>query len=279
MNELSQSSKIFYESLATLAGKIANSLPGVLIAVLIFLVGLLIALLIKKTAVRLLQFLKIDEAANRFKLSAFLEKANIRKTPSALIGSFVYYVCVLLVIITVADTLGWDSFSNEISSLLGYLPKLFFGILFFIIGLLIASFIRDLIKGALLSLGIQAGKTISNLVFYFFISIIALTSLEQAGFDTSIITLNLSMILGAVLVTAAISYGFASRDILNNILSGYVGRNQFKEKMMIEVDGIKGEIIKKTNISVILELENKDKVVIPIKTLINNKVRIIGANN
>jgi hypothetical protein len=45
--------------------------------------------------------------------------------------------------------------------------------------------------------------------------------------------------------------------------------------MMIEVDDIRGIIIEMTNIAVTIQTTEGDKFVLPSKTLMNSKVRII----
>lgn len=181
----------------------------------------------------------------------------------------------LVVIISAADAMGWNALSNEVSKLLSLLPNLLVAIIFFVVGSYIASFVRDVIKGTGSSLGISAGKLISNVVFYLLFIIVTLTALEQAGVDTSIITSNLLMIMGAILAAAAISYGFASRDVLSNILASFFSRKTFAVGQVIEVDGVRGRIITVNNISVTLEIDASECVVIPAHDLITNKVKVL----
>ena len=65
----------------------------------------------------------------------------------------------------------------------------------------------------------NGGKIISGFVFYFLVVIITITALDQIGIDTSIITSNVVLILGAILLAASISYGIASKTILSNMLA------------------------------------------------------------
>ena len=106
--------------------------------------------------------------------------------------------------------------------------------------------------------------------------IVTLTALGQAGIDTTIISANLSLILGSILLSAAISYGFASRDVLANILASFFSRKTFAIGQVIELDDAKGKIIATSNISVTILTEQQEKIVIPAHQLITNKVKIIA---
>ena len=275
MEEIITWPEIFMNSLQTFGQKLMGALPGMLGAIFILLFGWLLARLISAGIIRLLKLVKFDKFSEKIKFTNFLSRANVSLSPSGLIGKFIYWILLLLVIISASDAMGWNALSNEISKLLNFLPNLLVAIIFFVVGIYIASFVRDVIRGTTNSLGISAGKLISTAVYYLLFIIVTLTALDQAGVDTSIITSNLLMILGAILAAAAISYGFASKDVLANILANFFSRRTFSVGQTIEIDGVMGEIISINNISVIIQNERNEKVVIPSHQLITNKVKII----
>ena len=275
MNEVATWTDLFVNSLSTFATKMVEALPSLLGAIIIFIIGWLFAKLVSRAVSKILELAKFDLAAEKINASEFLAKANILVTPSRLIGKFIYWLLLLFVLITAADTLGWTSVSGEISRLIAYLPKLFIAIVLFILGTYLATFIRDVIFGATKSLGISTGKIIGNFVFYFLFITVVITALNQAGVNTSIITSNLTLILGAFLGAAALSYGLASRRVLSHILSGFFSKRLYRKGMTIEVDGVKGTIHQVTNINVIIKEESGDLSVIPMNTLTENKVRIL----
>jgi len=179
----------------------------------------------------------------------------------------------LLVLMTTSDVLGWSAISDELSKLIGYLPTLFSAIVLFLVGAFIAGFIRDLIRSSTTSLGINGGRMISQIVFYLLFVIITLTALKQAGIDTTIITSNLLIIMAAILGTAAISYGFASRDILANILAGFFGKRMYQIGQEIEIDNTRGVITAISSIAITLKTE-EGQIVIPSHDFIKKKVKI-----
>ena len=274
MNKLNSWTELFLASLQTSFEKIAAAIPYIIGAIVIFFLGWIFAKLVAFTVTKLLKLIKFDTLSERINTSEYLKKANISLSPSKLVGKFIYYIILLLVLITASETLGWDAVSTEISKLIGYMPNLFIAVVIFIIGVYIATFIRDIIAGATGSLGISSGKIISNFVFYLLLITISLTALSQAGVDTSIITSNMLLILGAILFSAAISYGFASKDVLSNVLAGFFSRNIFSKGMTIEVAGLKGTVEGITSTGLSLKDENGDINIIPTSILINNTVKV-----
>ena len=275
MNEDAGYAYLFLDSLEGMARTVLSVVPRVLAALIILALGWLIARLISRGLARLLQAAGFDRVAGRVGATQLLNRANVQLRPSTLLGRFIYYVLLLVVIITAADTVGWTAVSTEISKLLGYLPRLLSALVFFVVGSYIAGFIRDLLRGAAGSLGISAGRIISSVVYYLLMLIITLTALEQGGVDTSIITSNLLVIVGSVTLAGAIAYGLASRDILTNILAGFFTRRAVRVGQLIEVDGQRGRVISMSGLSITLQVSPTERLILPSQLLITHPIRII----
>ncbi|NND34963.1 MAG: mechanosensitive ion channel [Saprospiraceae bacterium] len=269
MNEIVSWSQLFMESLQSFGSRFMGAVPGILAAFFILLVGWLIAKLMSSAVKQLLKLLKIDAFADRIKANELLERANITRKPSELIARFIYWLLMLLVIMTAADTVGWTAVTQEISKLIAWLPSLLAAIVFFIVGMYLAGFVRDIIRGATASLGIGTGRLVSQFIFYLLAVVVTITSLDQGGLDTSVLQSNLLLIIGSILLAAAISYGWASREILTNLLSTTFGKRTIKVGQKINFNGNKGEVINISSINVILRLEDNSKLVVPASQLIN----------
>lgn len=275
MKEFTNWSELFLDSLQSMMIRVGETIPSIFGALMILLIGWLVAKFVSFLVYRFLKAIRFDKLAESMNVSEYLEKANVKAGPSDLLSKFFYWLILLLVFTTASDTLGWNAVSDEISNLIRLLPQLLLAIVFFIIGAFIATFVRDLIRSATSSLGIGAGKVISNAVFYLLFILVSLTALEQAGMDTTIITSNLLLILGTILLAGAISYGFASRDVLSNILASFFSRRTFKVGQVIEIDGIRGEILLITNIAITIQSGSKEKTVIPTHQFMVNRIKII----
>jgi hypothetical protein len=275
MNGLQRLWDLFLESLRVFADKFMETVPSFLGALIVILVAWLFARLISGGFERLLKTVKFDVLAERLKLTSFLEQANIRLSPSAIIGRFIYWVFVLLIIASAAETLSWTAVSYQIQRFLNFLPDIVTAILVFIVGTYLASMVRDFLRSATASLGISTGKIISTAIYYLLFIMVTLTAMQQANIDTDIISTNLLIIIAAVMLAAAISYGFASREVLANILAGFFNKRTFQKGMTIEIDGIRGVIVEITNIAITIQVSEEERVVIPSQQLMQSKVKII----
>lgn len=275
MNSLYNLWDLFVDSLRVFAEKFMGTIPSILGAVIVLLIAWLLARLVSGGFERLLRTVKFDTLAERLQLTTFVQQMGIQMSPSALIGRFIYWIFVLLIIASAAETLNWILVSELIQKFLSYLPKLVTGIVVFIAGSYLASLARDFIRSATGSLGISTGRILSSVLYYLLFIMVVLTAMEQASIDTRILSTNLLIIIAAIMLAAAISYGFASRDVLANILAGFFNRRTFQKGMVIEIDGVQGMIVEMSNVAVTVQVSETERVVIPSHQLMTSKVKII----
>ncbi len=279
--EINNISDLFSSSLQAFTQVFMSAMPKIVGAIFILLFGWLIAKFIAFAISKVLNMLKFNELASKANTQEMLQKANIKSTPVDLVGKFIYWIIMLLVWVMATDTLGLQVVSQEISKLISFLPTLLSAVILFIIGTAIATFIRDVTRAATSTLSIGAGKAISSIVFYFLMVIVTLTALEQASIDTSIITSNVTLILGAFMGGAALAYGLAARNVLSNMLGSFFNRRKFSKGQYIEVAGIKGRMIDMDNISITIQSDNEDIVILPAKILLDEQIRVkkLSTNN
>ncbi|GAB4395948.1 MAG: hypothetical protein OHK0053_07890 [Microscillaceae bacterium] len=274
MKDFSTWKELFFASFGAFLNVIVQALPSFLGALILLLIGWLVAKSLSFVVLKLLLNVKFDRLIEKPPLSEYFAQANLKAKPSEWVRKLVYWTVYLLFIVIAAETLGLEVVSTEISKLISYLPRLFAALLIFGIGVYIISFVRDFIRAATATLSMSAGKFISGFVFYILLIILGLTTLKQAGMDTDIITTNLTLIMGAIFFSFALGYGFASRDILSNILATFFSRRVFQLGQTIEVANVKGKIIEISSISVRLQTD-EGEVIVPSNLLIKNKVKIL----
>ena len=90
--------ELFLRSLTVFGEKFMETIPSLLIAIIVIIITWLLARLISGGFERVLTTVKFDRLAERIKLTTFLQQAGILMTPSAIIGRLIYWVFVLLII-------------------------------------------------------------------------------------------------------------------------------------------------------------------------------------
>ena len=129
------------DELENIANHISDFLPDLLGAILVLLIGWLIAKGIKSLIVRLLKKTRWDEKV--------FGKSKIEDT-NVFLANIVYYIIMIIVILIVLEILGVDQvltpLENMVSEFLGFIPNLIGAILIGFIGYILAKFVSNLVN-------------------------------------------------------------------------------------------------------------------------------------
>ena len=253
------------------ATQLADIMPKLALAIVILLVGWLIARTAAAIIRRVLTALNIAWVDQKLKTIELFQSLNIKS--GAVISNFLYWIIMLLAITTALEILGLDTIKEGINSFIAYLPKLISAILFFMIGSFIANIIKNVTSAAFDSMGIGAGKIISGFIFYFLVMLCSITALNQAGIDTVIITQNITIGVAAIFFAFALAYGFASRDIMANLLASFYTKDKFNIGQNIRIGDVQGTIVAMDSTSVTLNSGDK-QIVLPLHKLISSTVEV-----
>ena len=275
METINEWTDLTVESLKTMGTDIASTLPNIVGAIVVLILGWLITKIVAFLLNKVLRLAKIDRLTDKINESDLFGKTDIKFKVSKVIVSFVKWMLFLVFLIVAADVMNWQIVSTEIGNLVRYLPRLFSAMALFLIGLYIATFIKKAISGLFESFEFSGAKIISSLVFYVIVVFITITALNQAGVDTTIITTNVTLILGALLLAVAIGLGLGSKEVIRDLLRTFYSRKNYVVGDRIRIKGIEGTVEAIDNISMTLKTTD-GKTIIPIKEVVENKVDIVS---
>ncbi len=246
-------------------------IPNLLGAIVVLLVGYIIARILRKVVRKLLEKAKIDKLGEKLASIEIVDKSNIKIVLSEILSKVVYFILMLFVWVAATDVLGMEAISNLVTDIFNFIPNLLVAFIILIIGLLLADLIRKAVKTACDSFGIPASKIISTLVFYFIFINIVISALSQAKINVEFLSQNISLVIGGAVLAFAIGYGLASKDVLSNFLASLYGKGMFEVGEKVTIDGEEGEVIDIDRSSITLLTKDK-KVIIPFSRAINNKI-------
>ena len=209
---MQQQLDIFVASLTSFWTQLAAFIPQLLAALVLLFIGWLFANLLRTGLVKLLDVLKFDELSLKTGIEAFLKQGNINISLSRLLANLVYWLVILVVIVTVANSLGLHAVAELFNRVVLYLPNIIVAILVLVFGILIARFINRLVFAYLNNIGVEGALTISTFSEYAVIVFVVFMALEQLQIGTQLLTAAFQIAFGAVGLALAIAFGLGGRD-------------------------------------------------------------------
>lgn len=210
---------IFLTSLNEFWGQVVTFFPKLLAVIVILLFGWVCAKAACIGVKRVLQFAQFDKYADKSGIEAFLKYGDFDLTLSGIISEVIYWLVILLFVITGANTLGLSEVANMLNQLANYLPKIIVAILVLIFGTLLARFINRLVFAWLHSIKVDSALAISTSAEYG-IQIFALfVALEQLGIGTQLLTALFVIVFGAIFLALALAFGLGGKEWASKVIA------------------------------------------------------------
>jgi Conserved TM helix len=203
---------IFMNSLNQFWLQLVNFVPKLLAVLVILFFGWLIAMLVRSAVKRVLDLTHFDQFAQKSGLEAFMNSGNVRLTLSGIISQVIYWLVIILFVITGANTLELSAVANLLQQLAGYLPHIIVAILVVVFGTLLARFVNRLVFAWLHGIKFEHALAVSTSAEYGIQLLAVFVALEQLGIGMQLIYSLFVIVFGAVFLALAIAFGLGGKD-------------------------------------------------------------------
>lgn len=260
-------------ALSDMAGQFLSAIPGIVKALVIFIVGMIIAKIIAKIVTKFLEKIKIDILGEKLQEIEMIDKSNIEFKISGILGKIIYYFLLLFFAVVATDVLGMPAVSQIVTDIFNFIPKLIMAMVILVLGLLASDAISKIIHTTCKSLGIPSAKLLASFVFYFLFINIFILALTQANINTDFLSQNISILIGGAILAFSIGYGLASKDVVANLLASFYSKDKIHVGDLVTLNGDKGEVVD-IDRSTVTILAGDRKIIYPLSTVINQKIEI-----
>ena len=253
--------------------KIAIFLPNLVATIVIFVVGILLAKMLSKWAVKLLDRFGFNALCERIGLAEAMTKTGVQKQPSEVFGKFIYLFLMLMILISAAETLGMDRITAILDDFILYLPKVLGALFVIMMGMFIAHVAKQSIQTAVTNMGMDYASSVARLAqMIIFITTFSL-AVAQLEIETQMLNIVFAILLGCLGAAAAISLGLGTRSVSNNIISGVYIREQLKPGDQVTIGEFKGVVVAVGTVNTVLENEQGECLSVPNHQLLQRSFR------
>ena len=212
---------MFINSLNQFWLQLVNFVPKLLAVVVILFFGWLLAKIARAAVKRTLELMQFDKFAQKSGLEAFMNHSSLNLSLSGIISHVVYWLVILIFIITGSNMLGLNEISVLLQQLASYLPHIIVAILVLIFGTLLARFVNRLVFAWLYGIKFERALEISTSVEYGIQILAIFVALEQLGIGTQLINSLFIIVFGALFLALAIAFGLGGKDWAAKVIEDF----------------------------------------------------------
>ena len=258
--------------LADLATSLRAQQPRLLTALVLLVVGTLLALLMRHLAARIVRAL--GRMVPGQVLRRGLPEPALERQVSDIVGLMVFWAVLLFFVAAAADALGLPVLSTSLAGLGFYVPRLLGAILVIVVGLVLGNLARDGVAAAAAAAGAPMAAAVGQAVRAAILTAAVLIAVSELGIDITLLTVILAVTVAAVLGGFALAFGLGASGAVSNIIGAHYLRQAFRPGQHVRLGGVEGTIAAITATSVVLQVSD-GQIVIPARTFSETTSRLV----
>jgi small-conductance mechanosensitive channel len=262
MSSITEWTAALQDVFSTVMQRAATLVPKLVGAMLLLLLGWLVARVVRSVAVRALRLLEQAMAQ-----PASLRGAGGLKLPplsASILGGLLFWLVLLLFVIAAADVLGLAVFTAWLGQLVAYLPTVAAGALIIVFGLLLSRVARQLLETAAGNAAPAQRQLLGRLVQGAILVTAILVGADQIGIRVTFLVILSSVLVFALVGAAALAVSLASRSYVANLIGGHYLRQVYHIGQQVRAAGHQGKILEINATSLVLET-HEGRVSLPAK--------------
>jgi len=200
------------EPIRQMLTRILAYLPVLLGALLILLIGWLVAKAIRRIVDWLLTTVHFDALADKAGISEVLRKGEFKINARNIISGLVYWLIMIMVLVMTVDALGLPKASDVLASLFAYVPKVIAALLVLIVAMFLASFVSGIVRMAAGNANLPKPGLLAGISRWAIIIFAVTISLVELGVAPLLVTATFNIILGGIVLGLALAFGLGGKD-------------------------------------------------------------------
>jgi len=194
----------FSQSIQTTFDSIAEYVPRIVAALVIFIIGRFIAKFIFKLVKKVLQKANIDGIMDKAGIGGPLQRAGFADA-GVFFAKLIYWLIMFIVIKMTVEALGLDAIQQLVDDLVNWLPKLIVALIIVVITGMVANFVKGIVGGATANETWGNAATSVATIGVWFIG--GMAALDQVQIASDIVDTLFTAITSALAAILVIKFG------------------------------------------------------------------------
>jgi hypothetical protein len=230
MNFVQNWGEVFTQSLQGIWFGVASFIPTLLIAVIIFAIGWVLATLIEKLVQGLFKTFKVDSALKSAGLEDIIKRSGYNLNSGSFVGGLVKWFVIVVFLIASFDIIGLSQVNSFLKDVvLSYLPQVIVAVLVLMIAVVISDAVQKIVIASAKAAHIKSAALLGSISKWAIWIFAFLTALIQLGIAPGLLqTLFMGIVVAAALALG-LSFGLGGKEAAARILEKTISRVSERE--------------------------------------------------
>ena len=219
MNIYTTSPDIVKQSLLTLWSGVAGFVPRLVAALIVFLIGWLIAIALGKVAWHLIKLIQLDRALESTGFKMVWERSGRKLDTPLFFYELVKWFFIVVFLMAATNILGLDDVTTFLQRVVNYIPHVFVAAIILIAGVLVARFLGHAVHGSARAGQLGSGAYLSTVARWSVMVVAVLADLEQLQIADYILKTAETGVIVAAALAIGLAFGLGGKNHAEEVIA------------------------------------------------------------
>ncbi|MBI2639158.1 hypothetical protein HYW83_06255 [Candidatus Peregrinibacteria bacterium] len=226
MNYFKTWNEAIVASLQNIWAKIVSLVPEVIGALLILVVGLIVAAALGKLAKKLVHLTHVDALAHKLGATQKFEDMGMKFSISGIIGWIVKWFFIIVALIAAVDILKLQQVTKFLQDVALYIPNVVVAVVILVIGLVIGQFAYQVVEKTSKAshLTARSGDVLAAIAKWAIVIFALMASLTQLSIATQLIQILFTGFVAMLALALGLAFGLGGKEKANHLLEKLGGK-------------------------------------------------------
>ncbi|MDH4093694.1 MAG: hypothetical protein OEV81_02805 [Betaproteobacteria bacterium] len=201
-------------------------LPKLAVAVVVLIVGWLLARLARFTVNRGLRAINFNVLTERAGIDGFLKQGGIQSDTTDIFAVLVYWLVVFVALVIACNGLGLTYITDLLGQVVLFVPKVIVALVILAFGAYFAAFVGSTVTTYCKNVGLKDGELLGRIAQYAIIAFVVLIALDQMSVGGDIVRHSFLILLGGVVLGLALAFGIGGQKAASELLQRWWPRGR-----------------------------------------------------
>jgi hypothetical protein len=205
--------EVFSQSLLGLWYGFINFVPGLLGAIILFILGWVVGSIVGKAITQLAVILKVDKLFESAGASEFMNRSGLKLNVSGFIGAVIKWFLVVVFLMASLQIIGLTQVNDFLrEAVLYYLPKVIIASLVLIIATVLADAMKKLVKASAQAANIRSANMLGSITLYAIWAFAFIIALSELGIATAFMQILFTGFIAALAIAGGLAFGLGGKE-------------------------------------------------------------------
>ena len=206
-------------SFQELWGGVVTFVPKLVVALVVFIIGWIIAVALGKVVEQVIKALKVDMALKSLGMEEPVSRAGMRLDAGAFIGGLVRWFLILVFVLAAFDVMGLSQVTEFLRTVvLAYIPQVIVAALILVAAALLAETVNNIVEGSARAAHLPSAGFLGGVAKWSIWIFAILAALFQLGIAGPFVQTIFTAFVAMVAIAGGLAFGLGGKEMASRYL-------------------------------------------------------------